>query len=118
MKVDGMFVYQIAPLDFGWGRFVHVDEYVASLVLADKETRLVEGEAEFGTSVVAFYVFLHRALKAARKAGWDGDFRDEPHVGFLPSAHEPIIFLIWKHDNNGVTFVASHVELPYLEREQ
>lgn len=118
MKVEGLYVYQIAPMDFGWDRLIHVDQYVASLAISDKEERLINEEVLFGTGILSFYAFLHRALRAGRKVGWDGNFRDEPHVGFLPASNEPIIFLVWKHDNNGDTFVACTMELPYLEKHQ
>lgn len=117
MKVKNLHAYRIAPMDFGWERLVPVDEYVASLVKEDKEVR-IETPTEFGMNVLIFYGFLHRALDAGRKVGWEGDFRGEPYVGFLPDPHEPRTYLVWKQENNGDTFVVSPVELPYLEKQK
>jgi hypothetical protein len=59
-----------------------------------------------------------RAFSLARKIGWEGDIREGPYVIGLPvqqgDGGDTYIILGWKQDNNGETFIASPVELPWL----
>jgi hypothetical protein len=57
------------------------------------------------------------AYALARLVHWEGDIREGPFVSMLPfpgnNWSAPII--AWKQDNNGTTFIASPVSLPWVE---
>lgn len=58
---------------------------------------------------------------AARQMGWEGDIREGPSVTVLPrepGEYEPgHVIVAWKQHNNGTTFLASPIRLPWLETE-
>jgi hypothetical protein len=54
------------------------------------------------------------AKEAFRSMGWEGDVREGPFYFALPGHNEMLIGYIIKQDNNGDTYIASPVPLPYL----
>jgi len=87
--------YVIPPMDLGWELMPTVQE--------------LSGDEE------VFDLFL-LAVEAAIKAGWTGDLRhySKPRVIALPNVCKASVAIAWKQDTNGVTFVVSPVELPWL----
>lgn len=114
MKVGDLYAYQILPMDSGWEQLPTVDDYVAALLKGEPETQQYEPHS-FGASIRKFYGFVDRALNAAKKVGWEGDFRIGPRVCVLPAPYQSAVALAWKQDNDGATFVVSQVELTYLD---
>lgn len=113
----GTHVYALPPLDFGWEDLIPIDRYLERLQ-AEEEAVSNQGWQRKGpTQVEQFNQFLENGKAAARRVGWEGDFRDDPHVGFLPRYDSLLPYVVWKQDNNGTTFVVSPVPLPYLEDE-
>jgi hypothetical protein len=47
---------------------------------------------------------------------WEGDITDGPYVFHLPDNGYPNFYyaFVWKQRNNGTTFIASQIELPWL----
>ena len=87
MKSRWWWVYAIGPIDIGWEDLVCIE-----------------------LDVVPWAV---RA--AAASLGWEGDVRGSECAKFsLPCEDDFIAGYVWKQDNNGTCFVASPVELPYL----
>ncbi len=62
-----------------------------------------------------------RMLQAiARSTRWEGDFRagEAPRVSALPVGDpDCALLLAVKQDNNGTTFIASEVRLPWLDED-
>jgi hypothetical protein len=106
-------VYHLGPIDnwFGWRSLLDVAR---------------EGVDEFGNKPPSQDWLLETWLQArdlARRCGWEGDIRggydfgNGPWFAPLPIDRGGYKFMIaWKQDTNGSTFVASPIELPWLER--
>jgi hypothetical protein len=94
----GLHVYSIPPFDF-WDGWLTEKEYL-----------------QRSERPVGYYSFRAVAFERARAMGWEGDIREGPYVAGLPYEERDII-VAWKQDNNGQTFIASPVELPWLEKE-
>jgi len=101
-----IYVYHIPPIDYGWCWLQPLRSLNGIYEELDKHEELK-----------AIAKFQDRAEVLARRLGWDGDNRIEPHVFFVPDELEMSLGLVWKQDNNGCTFVASPVQLPHLEAE-
>jgi len=58
-----------------------------------------------------------RACVLASKAGWEGDFSEDPKIFWLPDPESGdwAYGFAWKQANNGTCFVASPIELSYLK---
>ncbi len=86
-------IYAINPIDHDWDRMTAADEHDPELLAV---------------------------LEKAKKTGvWEGDFQHRPRTILIPVLGYPnlISAFIWKQDNNGTTFIASPVELPWLGEE-
>jgi hypothetical protein len=100
-----MYVYALSPIDF-WEPWRTEDEYLAAI---SQDSYNGAGWRK------AYDAFKDAALKLAQKAGWEGDMRQGPFIGGLPMDLDDARYcLAWKQDNNGTTFVAAPVELPWL----
>lgn len=113
-KVGNLFAYRINPVDFGWEDLLPADEYRRRLALRYAECDHVYERQELLDRIQQFETFFAAAMDAGQEVGWEGDFRKEPHVGFVPVEVSMSSYIIWKQDNNGDTFVVSHLELPWL----
>lgn len=104
-----IYSYELPPLDYGWFSMITVQDYYKSLFdeFQDSEIALAE--------INKTKKFIDSALKRARQKGWEGDFRNGPHVFLLPGDGSMIPAIIWKQDNNGTTFVASPIKLLWLD---
>lgn len=110
-QFEGLYVYELNPMDFGWEGMQPVDQY---------RTRLKEEVAHYDPKAIdQFEEFYNRALSAGKQLGWEGDFRagTGPHVAALPDHDSALLMLVWKQDNNGTTFVASQARLAHLEQK-
>ena len=115
-----LYCYACGPIDDFFGAFTEV-ELVGKIVSeilsrADKIHSAVLIQECCGGLVA----LRRRAEDAFKTLGWEGDHRsvkDTPAYFFVP---DPASFgmcpgYVVKQDNNGSTFVASPVPLPYLE---
>lgn len=103
-----MFYYETNPVDF-FGPMMPICEACRS-IRHDTE----DPDAEFGLFVTC--------MKAAHFFGlhgkWDGDIRGKNlYVFALPvdDGSLPEIGIVWKQDDNGTTYIASPVRLPWLD---
>ena len=111
-KTSRIFYYTILPLDFGWRTLPTAEEYRA-LLLKDFSHESSQGAA----AIQDFNMFFDACFEGTTGAvPWEGDFREEPRVIVLPGEVEPLLAIIWKQDNNGTTFVASQVRMPWLDQ--
>ncbi|AIT27100.1 hypothetical protein [Bordetella holmesii] len=101
-------VYRIPPLDGGWDFLLTVAEALA----------LSEDSLDEGLSRDDWRAAFNEAQSAAEGAGWEGDFRGEPHVLMLPMAGRLAPGFVWKQDNAGLCFVVSPCPLPWLHANQ
>lgn len=113
--MSGWMLYQINPIDDKWDMLATAAETLKKLITTD--------DVEDGTSTVGIseeaYAFMHNymfVLAEAKRRGWEGDFREELRVLWLPHEVEFAYAFVWKQDNNGDTFVASPVPMPWLLR--
>jgi hypothetical protein len=110
-----MFIYTICSIDnwYGWTPLTEVLD--DALERADDRSFWLEHQELLD--------FWNTAQKLARAHGWEGDIRggfgDEdggPWFAPLPidNSGETVFIIAWKQDNNGTTFVASSIPLPWL----
>ena len=108
-----MFIYAIGPIDswYGWKPLTEVLETARS---CDSGSWLDHAE---------LLDFWNSAQKLARARGWEGDIRGGfgdldggPWFAPLPinDSGNTAFVLSWKQDNDGTTFVASSIPLPWL----
>lgn len=107
-------VYEITPIDIGWEHLKSVQETLSDIV---RFSSCYDDEKDIDSSeVVDFTKAWEDAKQLASGAGWEGDFREEPKVFWLPWDVGFKYGFVFKQDNNGTTYVVSPKELPYLER--
>lgn len=106
-----MIVYSMAPIDFwsGWQKPHKVF----------KVNTGPERVSSYDHHDAAEWDYLwEKAQSLARHVGWYGDIRVGPLVTVLPpldlSGGDPPVVLAWK-DENGGTFIASPVRLPWID---
>lgn len=102
-----MYAYSLIPIDFGWDHLKTVNETISNIAQSAGNDRMQE-------EVTTFLNDWSLAQEKAKKLGWEGDFRGEPRVFWLPFESELKYGFVFKQDNNGDTFVVSPVDLPYL----
>ena len=114
------FVYECPPIDFNWHLLSTVKSVAARLASIEAEAAAEHGKdvasAEGSLDANYFITLWESAKKAATQYGWEGDFRQEPRVLWLPCPDEADFRagFVFKQDNNGTTFVMSPVELPHM----
>ena len=106
--------YVVPPIDMGW-EFLRTVTQTARELGADDAAWASSGH-KGSTWLPAgdFQRAWENAQAAARNAGWEGDFRNEPVVFWLPNDTEFHFGFVFKQDNNGTTFVVSPVLLQHL----
>jgi len=92
--------YAIPPIDFFWENLPTI--HIVAKSLNNEAYKFVEN--------------FELAKALVRNVGWEGDFREEPRVFFLPGDVRFDYGFVWKQDNNGITFIATPHELPWLDR--
>jgi len=113
--INNFYTYRIEPLDFGWDFLTSVKEHLKDIVASIYSKAPLDTE----TPINDFLRAYRSATETAKLIGWEGDFRNDPCVTFVPDGDYGFgglarIF-IFKQDNNGDTFVLSEVRLNYLE---
>lgn len=99
-------VYQISAIDFGWERLKSVEQTLIEMF----EDEMCHD------NIKHFAKDWHEAKELARKKGWEGDFREDPVVFWMPcNDFEMVYGFAFKQDNNGTTYVISPVELSWLD---
>ena len=93
MNGDQFHIYVLPPIDFGWTK----------LTIADPDAEPLSA-------------ILKRAAALPKGYAWERDFTWGPGQFAIPTENEFIVGYAWKQPNNGTTFVASPVELPWLEK--
>ena len=116
-----MFVYKLPPIDCwtGWrkpSKVFRVQLDVSAPASAEREAW------EAWRSDKSWNKLWAAARSGARRLGWDGDVREGPLVCVLPwhdseSPNLAPVVIGWKQDDDGTTFVASPVRLPWLGAE-
>lgn len=109
------YVYDIIPIDFGWERLKTVKETLS--LLADSDSNEFDApKHDINDKTVRDFIDMWASAKEAAAAkGWEGDFRHNPCVFWLPSEMDFVCAFVFKQDNNGTTFVVSPVPLPWLD---
>lgn len=106
--------YAICPIDFGWN---YLD------TLADAMVRVGYGDDfDEGTNIdgiIDFQESFDAAKTAARYVGFEGDFRGDPRVFWLPDYDSAgfVYGFVWKQSHGGRCFVISPCELPSIAND-
>jgi hypothetical protein len=110
-----MYVHETYPIDFYWEQLKTVAETAGELARLDAESRAA------GTDPAGAFpdpAEFQRAWKTAQdlatNAGWEGDFRNDPVVFWIPVEGSFDYGFVIKQDNNGTTYVVSPVRMPWL----
>ena len=107
-------VYELGPIDWGWENLKTVAQTVAEIAKTSEE--IEESNDVNAQGVRSFLESWESAKEAAASSGWEGDFRHEPCVFWLPGEVNFVHGFVFKQDNNGTTFVVSPQELPAVAR--
>jgi hypothetical protein len=105
-----MFVYSCEPCDW-WHGWRKPEEVVGFPGRGDAEGY------EGAISPEEWVTVWRLAQEGAQLIGWEGDIRrgeGGPWVTMLPMPGNVTWLVAWKQDNNGTTFIASPVALPWL----
>lgn len=105
-------VYQVEPIDYGWHHLRTVRETLAVFAVPCEGSDPREGVDTAAS--LAFLRSWESAKDAALQAGWEGHFRLEPRVFWIPCGLEMAHGFVFKQDHNGATFVAAPHPLPHL----
>ena len=105
-----MIVYSIPPIDYwsGWQK-------------PERVFRLrIHWPAGGQHDAYNWRPLWEEAQELAHQVGWEGDVRpgEGPFVTVLPCANNSLapVVIAWKQENGGATFVASEIELPWLNK--
>ena len=104
-----MIIYETPPVDFFAG-LMPLTDYI-------KNTNSEENNGLCISSLFKLAMYCARAVAIAKGNTWEGDIRGEDLYVLAipdPDASPPRLGLIWKQDNNGTTFICSHVEIPWI----
>lgn len=114
-----MIVYVCPPLDHGWHNLQTVADYAKEIGARDAENRAKHGRASLDWCEYTCQNFLsdwETAKELASQKGWEGDFKNDPVVFFLPNETGFIPGFVIKQQNNGTTYVVTPYVLPWVER--
>ena len=102
--------YVVSPIDLGWER-LPLAESVAADIAHEEAGEIVSGDEAYQGHTGRFFDALREAKAAARKIGWEGDYKSysAPRVFWLPNPDDFDFQygFVWKQDNNGATFIVS-----------
>lgn len=107
------YVYELGPIDHNWERLQSVRSAMRAIGADDADQRF-ESSPFDGLAVDEFLSSWEGAKGAAARAGWEGDFRQDPVVFWVPDSVQFRYGFTFKQDNNGTTWVVSPVELTHL----
>ena len=104
--------YETSPIDMGWENLKTVQETITDLVErmkgSDRKNDIDPSDLN------SFLRSWEGAKNAAAEKGWEGDFRHEPCVFWVPAETEFSYGFVFKQDSNGTTYVVSPVEMAWL----
>ncbi len=105
-------VYKIAPIDFGWKHLRTVKETLTDIASSEGDFHHPDG---LNTSNSKHFLEAWESAKAVASIhGWEGDFREDPSVFWLPSEGDFDYAFAFKQENDGTTFIVSPRALPWL----
>lgn len=110
------FVYELPPIDFGWSNLKTVEETAADIAKMQfaLQAKGIPADLADTPTVEEFLSDWENAKSEASHLGWDGDFREDPAVFWMPAEERFVFGFVIKQDNNGTTYVISPVELLHL----
>lgn len=110
-----MRAYHIAPIDFGWESLKTVAGTVRKLSALKVEFAINDiNEAAKVQDADRFLADWEAAKQMAREKGWDGDFRQDPVVFWIPFNDGFRYGFVFKQNTKGTTFVITPVAMPWL----
>jgi len=109
------FYYQIGPIDWGWANLKTVEETALELGAHDVRERFSPEPTLACPTLEHFMGRWSDAQELASQRGWEGDFRNDPAVFWIPHETDFKCGFVFKQDNNGTTFVLSPIEMKHLE---
>jgi|GEM_PF-1324182 len=112
--------YAMPPMDHGWS-FLPTVEATAVDIASREAAFMARGGAAKGIlgqeiSIASFLSDWEDAKAAAAGNGWEGDFRHDPVVIWLPNESGFEYAFAFKQDNNGTSFIVSRRAIPWLEQ--
>lgn len=112
-------VYDTGPIDIGWHNLPTVQEVALKFAEEDVMAKLSNTVSE-NDSAEIFLRNFDNAQSHANSLNWNGDFREEPRVFWLPSESDGCFLygFVWKQDSNGITYIISPFKLPWLNERQ
>jgi hypothetical protein len=110
-----MHAYETNPIDFGWEHLQTVWEVAARLGQEEAQAAAQGGAAATNPTLAEFLAGWKQAQDSAAAVGWDGAFRHEPRVIWLPEDGRFAPGFVIKQDTDGTTYVATPHPLPHLE---
>ena len=112
-------VYEISPIDFRWEYLSTIKQVACSIVKGANE--YIDQHLDLNvtdlnvTELQKFIDSWETAKRLAVDKGWEGDFREDPRVFWVPSEGCFDYGFAFKQDNNGTTYVISPIALPHLQ---
>src|SRR5260370_31824791 len=91
------YTYEIPPIDFGWENLKTVKQTLSDIA-KDSPDGQTGGDVD-SSAIQSFLSTWESAKAAAKTAGWEGDFRDDPAVIWLPSHGAFTYGFVVKQDN-------------------
>ena len=105
--------YHLPPIDMRWEMLDTIEEVLVKFARMDAQGAMSgEGSELAGERFLADF---DEAKELAKSIEWEGDFRHEPRIFWLPAEEVFRYAFVWKQDNNGSTFVVSPFELSWLD---
>lgn len=106
------FIYIVPPIDLRWNALATVSESLQTIARSD-DTQ-TNPDRLSSESVKQFLNNWEEAKILAARAGWEGDFSEDPRVFWVPDELEFKYGFAIKQANGGMTFIASPKPLPWL----
>jgi len=109
VKRTPSYVYSASPIDW-WQGWIDLSKHE----LSDFATN---DEDDFGINFATEATdFLDHAKRRAADQGWEGDIIQGPFLSAMPDPDNNCsrFVVAWKQYNNGTTWIASELPLPYL----
>lgn len=110
------FAYELPPIDFGWPNLKTVEDTAGDIAKLQfsLQSKGMRGDLTDTPTVDEFLADWENAKAEAAHLGWEGDFREEPAVFWMPAEERFIYGFVIKQDNNGSTYVITPVEMLHL----
>ena len=121
-RIEAMFVYSLSPID-DWRGWQKPEDLFRATIDTSPDANPAGKDEPLGAFEPHRWARAWTSARAAaRKLQWKGDIRPGggPYITILPAAEPgglPLFVIAWKQQDNGTTFVASPVRLPWLEVE-